>query len=128
MARHVLTLDLRDDPEAVAEYRRQHAEAWPEVVSSLRAAGVREMDIYLLGRRLVMILDLPDELDVATVFARHLASAGPRVAEWERLMKSLQQRAPDAPDREWWAPMEPVFRLSAHPDRVRPVADTVESL
>jgi L-rhamnose mutarotase len=128
MARHVLTLDLRDDPDAVAAYRRQHAEAWPEVVSSLRAAGVREMDIYLLGRRLVMILDLPDELDVPTVFARHLESADPRVAEWERLMKSLQQRAPDAPDREWWAPMEPVFRLSADPDRVRPVADTVESL
>lgn len=127
MARHVLTLDLRDHPDAVAAYRQHHANAWPEVVSSLRAAGVREMEIYLLGRRLVMFLDVPDGLDLATVFARHLESPDPRVAEWERLMKSLQQRAPDAPASEWWAPMEPVFRLSAHPGRVPPAADTVES-
>jgi L-rhamnose mutarotase len=128
VARHVLTVDLRDDPDAVAAYRAHHAKAWPEVVASLRVAGVREMDIYLLGRRLVMILDLPDELDVPTVVARHLASADPRVAEWERLMKALQERAPAAPDSEWWAAMEPVFRLSAYADGVRRVADAVESL
>jgi L-rhamnose mutarotase len=112
MNRYVLTLDLRDDPAAIAAYRDHHAHAWPEVVRSLRHAGVRSMDIYLLGRRLVMILELQDGLDLHRVFERHAAS-GPKVAEWERLMNTLQQPAPGARAGEWWAAMEPIFRLPA---------------
>jgi L-rhamnose mutarotase len=112
MNRYVLTIDLRDGPGVVEEYRRQHARVWPEVLASLTAAGVREMEIYLLGRRLVMSLELEEGLDAAAVFERH-ASSGPRVAEWERLMSSLQQPAPGAGSGRWWAVMEPVFRLSA---------------
>ena len=111
MNRYVLTLDLRDDPAAIAAYREYHAQVWPEVVRSLTDAGVRRMDIYLLDRRLVMVLDLQDGLDLDRVFERH-ASSGGRVAEWEQLMKSLQQRASGARQGEWWARMEPVFHLS----------------
>lgn len=112
MMRYVLTIDLRDDPLAIEEYRNQHAHVWPEVLASLTAAGVREMEIYLLGRRLVMSLELEEGLDVNEVFERH-ASSSSRVAEWERLMSSLQQPAPGAAAGKWWAIMEPVFRLSA---------------
>ena len=83
---------------------------WPEVVESLRRAGVSRMDIMLLGRRLVMILELNDGLDFRHVFAMHAAS-NPRVQEWERLMRSLQEPSSDAPPGDWWAVMEPVFRL-----------------
>jgi L-rhamnose mutarotase len=112
MARHVLTLDLRDDPAVVAAYRRYHAEAWPEVVESIRGAGVREMDIHILGRRLVMILEIAEGVELADVFQRR-ASVNPKVAEWEQLMKSFQQPAPDAPGDQWWAVMERVFSLPA---------------
>ena len=112
MNRHVLTLDLRDDPAVVAAYREYHAKVWPDVVSEPSAnAGVRSMDIYLLGRRLVMVLDLQDGLDLAHVFERH-ASSGATVGV-EELMKSLQQPAPGARDGEWWARMEQVFVLPA---------------
>src|SRR5829696_1052456 len=111
MNRSVLTLDLRDDPAAIAAYRRHHAEAWPEVVRSLKDAGIREMDIYLLGTRLVMFVELQDGLDLKQVFEQHRSSS-PRVAEWERLMQTLQQPPPGAPAGEWWAAMEPVFQLS----------------
>jgi L-rhamnose mutarotase len=121
MNRHVLTVDLRDEPEAIAAYRTHHREVWPEVVESLRAAGVRHMDIRLLGRRLVMVVELEDGLDLARVFARHAVSS-PRVAEWERLMKSLQQPAPDAPPGQWWAIMQPVYRL----DESEPAAASVD--
>jgi L-rhamnose mutarotase len=121
MNRSVLTLDVRDDPEAIAAYRRHHAEAWPEVVRSLKAAGVVEMDIYLLGTRLVMIVELQDGLDLQHVFDAHRTS-NPRVAEWEQLMLTLQQRAPGAPADQWWAVMEPVFQLS----RQQPSVDTPE--
>ena len=109
---YILTIDLRDDPAAISAYREYHAHVWPEVVSSLTDAGVRRMNIYLLDRRLVMILELQEGLDLQRVFERHGASNA-RVAEWERLMMSLQQPAPGARPDEWWAVMEPVFRLSS---------------
>ena len=111
MRRYVLTVDLRDDPAAIAAYRDHHRRVWPEVVDSLRRAGVHRMDIHILGRRLVMILELNDGLDVRRVFATHVASS-PRVQEWERLMKSLQEPSSDTPPGESWAVMDPVFQLS----------------
>lgn len=111
MRRHVLTVDLRDDPAAIASYRDYHQRVWPEVIAGLREAGVASMDIRILGRRLVMVLELQDGLNIEQVFAAHVASH-PRVQEWERLMKGLLVRPPDAPPGEWWAVMEPIFQLS----------------
>ena len=111
MTRHVLLVHLRDDPAAIAAYREHHRQVWPEVVESLRRAGVRRMDIHLLGRTAVMVVDIGDGLDIHRVFQAHQASS-PRVAEWEQLMKSLQERSADAAPGEWWATMEPVFRLT----------------
>jgi L-rhamnose mutarotase len=112
MTRHVLLVHLRDDPAAIAAYREHHERVWPEVVASLRRAGVERMDIHVLGRTAVMIVEVADGLDIRRVFAAHQASS-PRVAEWEQLMKSLQEPSPDAAPGEWWARMEPVFRLTA---------------
>jgi L-rhamnose mutarotase len=110
MSRYVLTVDLRDDPAAIAAYRDYHRRVWPEVQDSLRRAGVRHMEILIHGRRLVMILELNNGLDVRRVFADHAASH-PRVQEWERLMQSLQEPASGAPPDEWWAVMDPLFHL-----------------
>jgi L-rhamnose mutarotase len=122
--RHVLTLDLRDDPAAVAAYRQHHAEIWPEVVRSLEDAGVQHLEIHLLDRRLVMIVELKDGLELRQVFARHAVSA-PKVAEWERLMKTLQQPAPGARPGEWWALMEQVYPLSGDSQPVAAAAAPV---
>ncbi len=111
MTRHVLAVDLKDDPDTVDAYLEHHRRVWPEVLRSLRAAGLRGMEIFLLGRRLVMIVETDANGDYQDIFARHAASH-PRVAEWEALMKSLQQPIPGAPPGEWWAQMQPIFRLT----------------
>ena len=109
MTRQVLAIDLKD--EAVVEtYREHHRRVWPEVLDSLRTSGVIDMQIYLLGRRLVMVADLQDGGDLRRAFETRIASH-PRVAEWERLMMSLQQPAPGAAVGEWWTAMEPVFEF-----------------
>jgi L-rhamnose mutarotase len=108
--RYVLTVELKDDPAVVDAYIRYHRDVWPEVQASLRRVGVQQMDIYLLGRRLVMVVDMDDGLDYRVAFRAHAASS-PRVAEWERLMKSLQQPAAEARAGESWAVMESVFHL-----------------
>jgi len=106
MRRQVLAVDLKDE-SVVETYRDYHRRVWPEVLESLRTSGVIDMQIYLLGRRLVMVADLSDGADLRRAFATRMED--PRVAEWERLMMSLQQPAPGAGDGEWWTAMESVF-------------------
>ena len=106
----MLTVNVKDDPGVVQTYRDYHREVWPEVLASLRHAGVDRMDIYMLGRRLVMVVDTRSGLDYRMAFEKH-ASSSSRVIEWERLMKSLQERPAEAAPGEWWALMVPLFHL-----------------
>ena len=110
MTRSVPTVDLKDDPHVVEAYRRYHAHVWPEVRASLLRAGIHRMDIFILQRRLVMVVET-DGRDFRTCLDAHVATH-PRVAEWEALMQSLQQPAPGAAAGEWWTVMEPVFTLN----------------
>jgi L-rhamnose mutarotase len=121
MTRSVLAVDLKDDPQTIEIYKQHHRRVWPEVLRSLRRAGIREMEIYLLGRRLVMVVET-DGHDFRRCFSLHVASH-PRVAEWEALMKSMQEPPPGGATGEWWAQMEPVFRLDVAED----TAATTES-
>jgi L-rhamnose mutarotase len=107
MIRQVLAIDLKDDG-VVETYKDYHRRVWPEVLDSLKTSGVCDMQIYLLGRRLVMIAELEDGGDLLRAFDKRRA-AHPRVAEWERLMMALQQPAPGAGDGEWWTAMDLVF-------------------
>ena len=109
MTRHVLAVDLKNDPAIVASYLEHHKRVWPEVLDSLKASGIAGMEIYMLGRRLVMFVDTNGR-DLRESFADHQASH-PRVAEWEALMKSMQEPPPGSAPGEWWAQMQPVFRL-----------------
>ena len=109
MNTHVLTVDLKDDPAVIAEYLEHHRRVWPEVVSSLRAAGVERMEIFRLGRRLVMIVETDG--DFRRSFATHVASH-PRVAEWEALMRAMQEPPPGSTNGDAWTEMHPVFRLT----------------
>ena len=110
MNRHVMTLDLKDDPRGIAAYRRHHREIWPEVRDSLLRVGVLRLDIYALERRLVMVMDTREGFDLERSFAAHAAS-DPRCAEWEELMKTFQQPPPGARAGELWTAMENVFHL-----------------
>ena len=107
--RTVLAVDLNGPASNIEAYKAHHRRVWPEVLASLRRAGIQRMDIYLLGRRLIMILETNDP-DFRRCFAAHAASS-PRVAEWEALMRSLQTPPPGALPGEWWSQMEPVFSL-----------------
>ena len=120
ITRTVLAVDLSGSASGIEAYKAHHRLVWPEVLASLRQAGIQQMDIYLLGRRLVMILET-NEPDFRRCFAAHVAS-GPRVAEWEALMRSLQTPPPGARAGEWWTQMEPVFSLE-HAADASPTAE-----
>lgn len=111
MKEYVLTLDLKRSPRAIAEYDRHHRRVWPEVLRSLGKVGVREMDIFRLERRLVMVLRTADSFDLKKSFARHVAS-DPVCREWEELMKTFQAPPPGARRGQLWTEMKPVFRFA----------------
>ena len=75
--RYCRTLDLRNDPELIAEYRRRHSREniWPEVMAGIREVGILEMEIYILGTRLFMIVETPLEFDWDTAMARLSAAS-----------------------------------------------------
>ena len=109
--RHCLALDLKDDPALIAEYELQHREVWPEVLAHLRAQGVRELEIFRLGTRLVMVMDTDDAVfDPARMAAAERDD--PRLRAWEDLMWKFQAATPWTPDGAKWTPMQNIFRLS----------------
>ena len=109
MPRHCLTLDLQDDPQKIAEYKRHHEKIWPEVRDSLLNAGVTAMEIYLTGTRMFMIMDVSDDFSIEKKAA--MDRANPKVQEWEALMANFQAVPPGADPVRRWAVMEKVFDL-----------------
>jgi L-rhamnose mutarotase len=110
MKRYARTLQLKDDPATIARYVEHHRAVWPEVERGLREIGIERMLIWLLGRRLFMLMETVDGFDADRGFARYVAS-DPRIAEWQSLMESLQEPVPEARPGEWWADMELVYTL-----------------
>ncbi len=109
--RYCQTLDLRDNPELIAEYRKRHsrAEAWPEILAGIRQVGILEMELYLLGTRLFMIVETPVDFKWDEAMSR-LATL-PRQQEWEDYMSIFQLVAPGATSAQKWQPMERIFHL-----------------
>ena len=110
MPRHCLTLDLKNDKIAISEYKRYHVKIWPEVKQSLFDAGVEQMEIYLLGTRMFMIMDVNDSFSLSAKAAKDLANA--KVQEWETIMHGFQQQLPEARADQYWMEMERVFSLA----------------
>ena len=110
MKRYCLTLDLKKDPELIAEYKRYHQHIWPEVKASLHSAGILEMEIYLLQQRMFMIMEVSDDFSFD---AKKLADErNEKVREWEHLMSKFQQTLPQSAPGEKWLLMENIFQLS----------------
>ncbi|HEX3875864.1 MAG TPA: L-rhamnose mutarotase [Bryobacteraceae bacterium] len=107
--RYCLTLDLKDDRALIAEYRRHHQRVWPEVTQSIRDAGVEDMEIYLLGTRMFMIIEVNGRFSFDA--KAEADRSNPKVREWEELMWRFQSPLPQAKPGEKWLPMECIFKL-----------------
>jgi L-rhamnose mutarotase len=111
MRRYCLTLDLKDDPELIKEYRHCHEQVWPEITESIHNSGIADMEIYLLGTRMFMIIEAGEGFSFA---AKAEADRNdPKVREWEELMWKFQQPLPQAKPGEKWLLMARIFKLNA---------------
>ncbi len=109
--RFVQTMDLKDDSELIRKYREAHDREhfWDEIKEGIKTVGILEMEIYILGNRLVMIVDAPVDFDWDTAMKR-LATL-PRQEEWEKHVAEFQNCSADATSDEKWQIMERMFYL-----------------
>jgi L-rhamnose mutarotase len=103
MLRFCFALELRPDPALIAEYVELHREGRPEIHRSIRDAGVLDMQIFLLGNQLFMIMDTTDAFTLEDKAA--LDRANPSVVAWEQLMSRFQNVDPSGDLAGRWHPL-----------------------
>jgi L-rhamnose mutarotase len=99
---------IRLRPEKEAEYRALHADAWPGVLDTLRAAHVTNYSIFLRDGLLFSYLEYTGD-DYDADLARIAADETTR--RWWQLTDPCQQPLQTAAEGEWWVPAEEVFHL-----------------
>jgi L-rhamnose mutarotase len=107
--RFCLTLDLKDDPQLIAEYKRHHEHVWPEIIQSIKDSSILDMEIYLLGTRMFMIMEVSEDFSFEA--KTETDRRNPKVQEWENLMWRFQKALPQATPGEKWMRMDRIFKL-----------------
>jgi L-rhamnose mutarotase len=107
--RFCFTLDLKNNPDLIAEYKRYHEKIWPEIIESIHSSGIEDMEIYLLGTRMFMVMDVNESFSFEK--KAKADQQNPKVQEWEKLMWKFQQALPQAKSGEKWLRMERIFKL-----------------
>lgn len=120
--RFCAALDLADDPDLISCYREWHRPGGPPaaVTRSLRAADILELEIWLCGSRLFMLIEAGPAYDPALKAASDARDVD--IQAWERLMWTFQHPLSWAAPGEKWVPAERIYALSEQPNTGEPDA------
>ncbi len=108
--RYALALDLVDDEAKIAAYEKAHESIWPEVREHLFAQGVLGMEIYRLGTRMFMVMEVDPKVYSEAGMAQASLS-NEAIVRWETLMWTFQAPTPWTPAGQKWVPMRRIFQL-----------------
>ncbi len=99
---------IRLKPEAIDEYKKIHAEVWPDVLSTIAACHIRNYSIFLREPENLLFAyfeyhgsDL--EADMATM------AADEATRRWWTITDPMQTALDTVDEGEWWAPADLVF-------------------
>ena len=109
LKRHCLALDLIDDSKLIQEYKKYHQNVWPEITDSLIEAGIENVEIFCIGNRLFMILEVNESFSFDK--KAKIDGSNPKVQEWEHLMWKYQKALPKAKEGQKWLIMEKIYQL-----------------
>ena len=111
-------VDLEDNLEVIERYKALHMPGAPPiaVTAALRDAGISSLQIYLIGNRLFMIMEVNTNYDANLKSQRD--ARNPEVQAWNAMMETLQQELPFS-TREAaagkWRRMQRIYDLSSQP-------------
>lgn len=106
------TLTLVDDPQLIEEYKKVHARGavWPEITQGMIEVGILDMEIYLAGTRLFIIMDTHPDFDHDKAMAE--LAAKPGQSEWEAYVSKFQRTSADASADEKWQLVERIYKFN----------------
>ena len=107
MRRYCLTLNLKNDPQLIKEYEEHHKAVWPEIISSIKDAGIDNMEIYRTA--LFMIMEVNDNFSFEK--KQQSDNNNVKVQQWEALMWKYQQPFAETAEGEKWILMNKIFEL-----------------
>jgi len=109
--RYCKTLELRDDADLIAAYKLAHAKGntWPEINRGMQEVGILDMEIYIYGTKLFMIMDTVPDFNHEE--AMKVLATKPRQSEWEKHMARFQNTSENATADEKWQLMERIYKL-----------------
>ena len=105
------TLTLEDAPGLIEDYKKVHAPgtAWPEITQGMIEVGILDMEIYIVGTRLFMIMDTVPDFDHERAMAE--LATKPRQSEWEAYVSRFQRTSAEASADEKWQMIERIYKL-----------------
>ena len=112
MKQYCFALDLKDDIKLIEKYKEYLAKGnvWPQVIDSIKQAGIADMQIYLVANRLFMIMYVTDEFSFEKKEKSDLSNH--KVQQWEELMSTFQQALPGSKAGDKWQLMGKIFDLN----------------
>ncbi len=105
------TLTLEDDSQLIEDYKKVHAAGvvWPEINQGMIDVGILDMEIYIVGTRLFMIMDTVPDFDHESAMAE--LATKPRQSEWEAYVSKFQKTSAEASADEKWQLIERIYKL-----------------
>lgn len=109
--RYCKVLKLQDDPELIEKYKEAHkpGNVWPVVGKGIREVGILDMEIYIIGNTVFMIMDTIPGFDHDAAM-KELASK-PMQKEWEEYVSQFQNAGVKSSTPEKWTLVERIFEL-----------------
>lgn len=106
MTRHGQLIGIGAD--AIAEYKRLHADVWPGVLAKISDCNIRNYSIFLKEPENLLFayfeyVGIDFEADMAKM------AADPETQRWWSVCEPLQRPLETRAEGEWWAEMPEVF-------------------
>ena len=115
--RYCKTLTLKNDDALIEEYCVVHGKgnAWPEITQGMKDVGITDMEIYLFGNRIFMIMETRPDFDHDS--AMNELATKPRQGEWEAHVSKFQNTSADASADDKWQLMERIYKMDQKEER-----------
>ncbi len=109
--RYCKTLKLQKDNGLIESYKKVHAPGavWPEITKGMKEVGILDMEIYIQGNQLFMIMDTVAGFNHDEAM-KQLATK-PRQNEWEAYVSQFQNTAAEATAEEKWQLMDRIYKM-----------------
>jgi L-rhamnose mutarotase len=104
-------MELRNNAALIEAYKKVHAKgaAWPEITQGMKDVGILDMEIYLNGNKLFMIMDTVADFDHNKAMAE--LATKPRQSEWEAYVAHFQDTSVEATADQKWQLMERIYKM-----------------